>query len=112
MAHQCQRLPLGLKAGDHLLGVHAQFDNLHRNGSANAVALLSSVYVAHAPFADLLKDMVAADVVGQFSEDVREALKGVGRFVGDVRVRRHGPGRICSAQASRYPSAQKIANSG
>ena len=33
MVHQRQRLPLGLEPGDHLLGVHAELDDLERDAA-------------------------------------------------------------------------------
>ena len=36
MIHHRQRLPLGLEARDHLLGVHAELDNFQRNAASKA----------------------------------------------------------------------------
>ena len=61
VVHQRQRLPLGLEAGDHLLGVHAQLDDLQRHLAADRLLLLGHVDVAQAAFADLLQELVGAD---------------------------------------------------
>ena len=54
MVHQGQRLPLGLEAGDDLLGVHAQLDDLERHPAADRFLLLGHIDHAAAAFADLL----------------------------------------------------------
>ena len=61
MVHQRQRLPLGLEAGDHLPRVHAGLDDLERHLAADRLVLLGHVDDAHAPFADLLQQLVGAD---------------------------------------------------
>ena len=61
MVHHRQRLPLGLEAGDHLLGVHARLDDLQRDAAADRLGLLGDIDDAHAPFADLLQQLVGAD---------------------------------------------------
>ena len=63
MVHQRQRLPLGLEAGDDLLGVHAQLDDLERHAAAHRLLLLGHVDHAAAAFADFLQQLVAADAV-------------------------------------------------
>ena len=62
MVHHRQRLPLGLEAGDHLLAVHARLDDLERDAAADRLLLLGHVDHAHAPFADLLQELVGADL--------------------------------------------------
>ena len=59
--HQGQRLPLGLEAGDDLLGIHARLDDLERHLAPNRLRLLGHEDDAHAPFADLLQQLVGAD---------------------------------------------------
>ncbi len=61
MVHQGQGLPLGLEAGDHLLGVHARLDDLQGHLAADRLLLLGHVDHAHAAFADLLQQLVGAD---------------------------------------------------
>ena len=61
MVHQRQRLPLGLEAGDHLLRVHAELDDLERDAAPDRLALLGHPDRAEAAFADLLEQLVAAD---------------------------------------------------
>ena len=61
MIHHRQRLPLGLEAGDHLLGVHARLDDLQRDPAADRLGLLGDIDDAHSPFADLLQQLVGAD---------------------------------------------------
>ena len=68
MVHQRQRLPLGFEAGDDLLGVHAQLDDLERDAAAHRFLLLGHVDDAAAAFADLLEQFVAANpVAGLFA---------------------------------------------
>ena len=57
MIHHRQRLPLGLEAGDDLLGVHAQLDDLERDAAADRFLLLGHVNDAAAAFADLLEQL-------------------------------------------------------
>ena len=61
VVHQRQRLPLGLEPGDDLLRVHARLDDLQRHLAAHGLGLLGHVDDAHAPFADLLQQLVRAD---------------------------------------------------
>ena len=69
VVHQRQGLPLGLEAGDHLAGVHARLDDLQGHLAADRLLLLGHVDHAHAPFADLLQQLVAADDrAGAFGE--------------------------------------------
>ena len=67
MVHQGQGLPLGLEAGDHLAGVHSRLDDLHGDLAADRLPLLGHVDHGHAPFADLLQELVTADgLAGSF----------------------------------------------
>ena len=65
MIHHRQRLALGFEAGDDLLGVHAQLDDLERDAAAHRFLLLGHVDHAAAAFADFLEQFVAADAVAQ-----------------------------------------------
>ena len=58
MVHQRQRLPLGFEAGDDLLGVHAQLDDLERDPAAHRFCLLGHTDHAAAAFADSLQETV------------------------------------------------------
>ena len=63
MIHQRQGLPLGLEPGDDLAAVHAGLDDFQGDPAADGLGLLGHVDDAHAPFADLLEQAVAADYV-------------------------------------------------
>ncbi len=82
MVHHRQRLSLGLKAGDDLPAVHAGLDNLECNTATDRLLLLGHVHHAHAPFADLLQELVGADLhAGGFTN----GGKGVGLLPIDDR---------------------------
>ena len=66
MVHHRQRLPLGLEAGDDLLGVHAQLDDLERDAAPDRLLLLGHIDHAAAAFADFLEQLVAADDRAEF----------------------------------------------
>ncbi len=73
MVHHRQGLPLGLEAGDHLPGVHARLDDLQRHPPLDRLGLLGHVDDAHAPFADLLQQLVGADrVAGLLGDGLAE----------------------------------------
>ena len=61
MVHQGQGLPFGLEAGDDLLGIHARLDDLQRHLALDRLRLLGHEHHAHAPFADLLQQLVGPD---------------------------------------------------
>ena len=63
MIHHGQRLPLGFEAGDDLLRVHAQLDDLERHAAAHRFLLLGHVNHAAAALADLFQQFVAANPV-------------------------------------------------
>ncbi len=69
VVHHGQGLPLGLEAGDDLAAVHPRLDDLQRDAAADRLELLGHEDGAHAPFADLLEELVGAD-------DCAEALRG------------------------------------
>ena len=62
MIHHRQGLPLGLEPGDHLPRVHARLDDLERDPALDRLRLLGHVDHAHAAFADLLEQLVGADL--------------------------------------------------
>src|SRR5262245_25812787 len=67
VVHQGQGLALGLEAGDDLLRVHPGLDELERHHALDRLGLLSHPHRAHAPFADLLDELVRAeDGAGSF----------------------------------------------
>ena len=68
MVHECQRLALGLEAGDHLVGIHPWFDDLERDFAAYRTLLHPAIDDAHAPFADFLDKPVASDVRAETSD--------------------------------------------
>ena len=73
VVHQRQRLPLGLKAGDHWLGVHARLDDLESDAAVDRLGLLGDKDDTHPTFADLLQQLVAADLgAGAFCERAEE----------------------------------------
>src|SRR5262249_27460755 len=61
MIHHRQRLPLGLKSGNDLPGIHPELDDLQRDHAAHGLFLLGHEDHAEAAFADLLEELVAAD---------------------------------------------------
>ena len=61
MVHHRQRLALGLEAGDDLLGVHAQLDDLQRHAAPHRLGLLGDIDHAAAAFADSLQQLVAPE---------------------------------------------------
>ena len=78
MVHQCQRLPLGFKTGDDILGVHAQLDDFEGHQSANGFLLLGHIDHPAAAFTDLLEQFVMADPVANFLAGT--SFQIVGRF--------------------------------
>ena len=59
MIHHPQCLPLGLEPGDHLLGVHAQLDNLQSHAAPHRLRLLGDIDHAATAFAHPLQQFVA-----------------------------------------------------
>ena len=68
MVHDRQRLPLGLETGDDLAGVHARLDDLQRHPTHHRLALLGHVDHAHAALANLLQQLVGADLCARLFE--------------------------------------------
>ena len=70
MIHQGQRLPLGLEPRHHLLGVHAQLDDLECDAASDGFALFGGPDRAEAAFAldplseaetmQMVRDLLAA----------------------------------------------------
>src|SRR5262245_15268311 len=76
MVHQREGLALGLEAGDHGLGVHAQLDDLERDAATDRFLLFGQVHNAAATLTDLLKQFVMADAIPGISGDWRTQLGG------------------------------------
>jgi hypothetical protein len=57
--HHPQPLPLRLEPGHHLLGVHAQLDDLQRHASPHRLGLLGDIHHAAPAFADTLQQLVS-----------------------------------------------------
>jgi len=75
--HQGQSLTFGLKAGDNGAGIHAWLDDLQRHFASHRFALLGHVNDTEAAFADLLQQLVAADLRTRALEG-RRIERGVG----------------------------------
>jgi hypothetical protein len=74
VTQQRQGLAFRLEAGDHLPRVHTQLDELDGDDAADGMALLGLVDQTHAPFADLLDEVIVADVWQRF------VVLAIGRF--------------------------------
>ncbi len=61
MIHHRQRLPLGLEPRHHLLGVHAQLDDLEGHFAADRLLLFGDIDHAAAALPDLLQQLVATE---------------------------------------------------
>ena len=61
MVHQGEGLPLGLEPREDLARVHARLDELEGDAALDRLGLLGDPDGAHAAFADLLQQLVAAD---------------------------------------------------
>ena len=92
--HHRQRLALLLEAGDHLLGVHPQLDDLERDPARHRLALVGEEHRAEAAGADLFDQGVAA-------EDRAGSLGGAGR--GSERARRYSGGGLVRGIELRRP---------
>ena len=80
MIHPRERVPFGLEAAQHCLGVQAGLDALDCDLTLHRFALLGEVYDAHAAFADAPDHAVRADCVGFgiIRVDAERALQIVG----------------------------------
>ena len=84
MVHHRQGLPLGLEAGNDLPRIHARLDDLESDLSLDGAALLGHKDGAHAAFANLLQQLVWADLAaGAFGDRLVD-----GWAVGKSRWRR------------------------
>ena len=63
MIHHRQRLPFGFEASDDLLGVHPRFDQLQGYRPTNGLLLPSHIDNSHTSLADLLHQLVRADLL-------------------------------------------------
>ena len=63
MVHHGQGLPLGLEAGQDLLGIHPGLDHLEGHHAADRLDLLGHPNQSEAAFPDLLAQRVGADLV-------------------------------------------------
>ncbi len=61
MVHERQRLPFRLEAGHDLACIHPRLDDFQRDLAANRLLLLGDKNQPHAPFTDLLHELVGAD---------------------------------------------------
>src|SRR5262249_21407708 len=63
MVHHRERLPLVVKASQHLRGIHARLHDLEGHVPTNGLELLGEVDTAHPSFAQWPKDVIAPEVV-------------------------------------------------
>ncbi|MBE0544266.1 MAG: hypothetical protein IH623_23245 [Verrucomicrobia bacterium] len=61
MVHHRQRLPLRLKPRHHLLGVHAQLDNLERHAPPHRLGLFGDIDHAAPAFTDPFQKFVTPE---------------------------------------------------
>jgi len=87
VVHHGEGLAFGLEAGDDLLRVHAQLDDLERHAPTHRLGLLGEVDDAEAALAQRVEDAVAPDAFG----------RPLGRGVWTRRVGRGGRSRCCGA---------------
>jgi hypothetical protein len=59
--HQGQGLLFGLEAGEHFAAVHPRLDDLQGHLAADGLLLVGHVHHAHAPFTDLLDQLIGAN---------------------------------------------------
>ena len=69
MVHQGQGLALSLEASDDTLGVHAQLDDLEGDAASDRFLLLGHIDHTAPAFADLLKELIAANPVARLLGD-------------------------------------------
>ena len=81
MVHQGQRLTFGLETGDHVPRIHPRLDDLERHLAADRLVLFGDKDQPHAPFADLLHQLIGADLCpGTFQDRLIERGRG-GRLI-------------------------------
>jgi hypothetical protein len=61
VVHHGQGLPLRLEAGDNLAAIHSRLDEFQGHLALDRLGLFGHEDGAHAPFADLLQQLVRAD---------------------------------------------------
>src|SRR5664280_1478608 len=66
MIHQRQRLSFGFKPCDDAFGVHAELDDFERDAAANRLLLLGHINDPATTFANLLEQLVSANLVAGF----------------------------------------------
>ena len=81
MVHHRQRLPLGLKAGDDVLGVHAQLDDLERHAPPDRLLLFGHENHAAAAFADFLQQFIMADARSKAFGERKFCIRSLAAFV-------------------------------
>ena len=90
MIHHRQCLPLRLEPGDHLLGVHAQLDDLQRHAPPNRLGLFGHIDHPAPAFAHPFQQLVVSE---------RLTHGFVGRFFGEIELnRRAGRFGLCGEQ--------------
>ena len=70
---QRQGLALGLEASDHLLGIHAELDDLQGDGAPQRLGLLGQVHIAERALADQAQQLVGPDPVADLLAGLRAA---------------------------------------
>ena len=96
MIHQGQGLPFGLEPRHHFARVHAGLDDLQGHFAADGFSLRGHVHDAHAAFADLLQQLVGADLgAGVFGESGRRCRSRQCRS-SDVE---ESPASLCFAES-------------
>ena len=80
MVHEGQRLPLRIKSGDDLLGIHPQLDDLQGHAAADRSLLVGHIHDAAATLADLLEEFVMANHVAGLLGGSDVEANSAGRF--------------------------------
>ena len=83
MIHHRQRLALGLEAGHHLFGVHAELDDFKRHPAAHRFLLLGHTHHAKTALADFFQQLVTADSVAGLLGQSRNGQRLLGRASGN-----------------------------
>ena len=103
VVHHGQRLPLRLEPGDHLLGIHAELNDLEGNVTPDVLLLLGHPDHTSAAFADLLQELVSPDArarhfrAGVWGRSLRVYRGGVHEFAA----------RLVGLEQRRQPLAQR-----